>query len=72
MGFRDGIEAETVPRGLNEAPIRLISAKKLDPTWMLEWRLNAYRNWANMETSQGPPKWANIHYPGIDYQDMIY
>ena len=71
-GFVTDIEAETIPRGLNEDIIRLISAKKHEPDFMLEWRLKAYRYWANLERSEGAPKWANIHYPPIDYQDMIY
>ncbi|MBI3328651.1 MAG: Fe-S cluster assembly protein SufB [Nitrospinae bacterium] len=71
-GFVTDIEAETVPRGLNEGIIRMISAKKDEPDFMLEWRLKAYRNWARMEKSEGEPKWANIHYPSIDYQDIIY
>ena len=71
-GFVTDIEAETVPHGLNEDIICLISAKKLEPTWMLDWRLKAYRNWAKLEKSEAEPKWANIHYPAIDYQDIIY
>ncbi|MBI3327037.1 MAG: Fe-S cluster assembly protein SufB, partial [Nitrospinae bacterium] len=71
-GFVTDIEAETVPRGLNEDTIRLISAKKNEPDFMLEWRLKAYRYWAKLETSEAEPKWANVHYPSIDYQDIIY
>ncbi len=67
-GFVTPIESETVPRGLNEDIIRLISAKKKEPPFMLEWRLNAYRRWLTMKE----PRWANIAYPPIDYQDMIY
>jgi len=71
-GFVTDIEAETVPRGLNEDIIRLISAKKHEPDFMLEWRLKAYRYWAKQETSEAEPTWANVHYPSIDYQDIIY
>jgi len=67
-GFVTPIEEETVPPGLNEEVIRLISTKKKEPEWMLEWRLKAYRNWIKMEE----PKWANVHYPPIDYQKIIY
>ena len=67
-GFVTPIEAETVPRGLNEDIIRLISAKKKEPPFMLEWRLNAYRRWLTLKE----PKWPNVHYPSIDYQDMVY
>src|SRR5579885_912412 len=67
-GFVTEIEQETVPRGLNEDVIRLISAKKNEPEWLLEWRLKAYRHWLAMKE----PTWANVHYPTIDYQDIIY
>src|SRR5215210_1314367 len=71
-GFVTDIESDVIPRGLNEDTIRLISAKKNEPAFMLEWRLKAYRYWAKLEKSQAEPKWANVHYPPIDYQDMIY
>ncbi|OLE67610.1 MAG: Fe-S cluster assembly protein SufB [Acidobacteria bacterium 13_1_20CM_2_68_7] len=67
-GFVTDIEAETVPRGLNEEIIRAISAKKNEPEFMLEWRLKAYRHWLTMKE----PTWANVHYPRIDYQSIIY
>jgi Fe-S cluster assembly protein SufB len=68
-GFVTDIEADALPRGLNEDVIRLISAKKGEPPFMLEWRLRAYRRWLTMEE---PHHWANIVYPAIDYQDIIY
>ena len=71
-GFVTEIEADVAPRGLNEDIIRLISTKKNEPQFMLEWRLKAYRYWAKLEKSEAEPKWANVHYPPIDYQDMIY
>ncbi|MBI2113659.1 MAG: Fe-S cluster assembly protein SufB, partial [candidate division NC10 bacterium] len=71
-GFVTEVEADTIPRGLNEDVIRMISAKKNEPSFMLEWRLKAYRYWAKMERSAGEPKWANVTYPPIDYQDIIY
>jgi Fe-S cluster assembly protein SufB len=71
-GFVTEVEADTAPPGLNEEIIRLISAKKDEPAWMLEWRLKAYRHWEKLEKSQAEPKWANVHYPPIDYQSIIY
>ncbi len=68
-GFVAEIEAETVPPGLNEEIIRLISAKKGEPDWLLEWRLRAYRHWLTMEE---PHHWPNIRYAPIDYQSIIY
>jgi Fe-S cluster assembly protein SufB len=67
-GFVTDIETETVPRGLNEDIIRMISAKKNEPPFMLEWRLKAYRRWQTMTE----PHWSNVVYPPIDYQDIIY
>src|SRR4029450_2866181 len=71
-GFVTDIESDSIPAGLNEDVIRLISAKKHEPEFMLEWRLKAYRYWAKLEKSQAEPKWANVHYPPIDYQKIIY
>ena len=67
-GFVTEIESETAPRGLSEDTIRLISAKKSEPEWLLEFRLQAYRHWLTMTE----PKWPNVHYPPIDFQDIIY
>ncbi len=67
-GFYTDIESESVPPGLNEETIRLISAKKQEPAFMLEWRLKAYRHWLTMKE----PTWANIKYPPIDYQRIVY
>jgi len=67
-GFVTDIEADAIPRGLNEDVIRLISRKKNEPEWLLEWRLKAYQHWLTMKE----PTWANVHYPPIDYQDVIY
>ncbi|HEX5019636.1 MAG TPA: Fe-S cluster assembly protein SufB [Candidatus Binatia bacterium] len=71
-GFVTDIEADTVPPGLTEEIIRFISAKKNEPEFMLEWRLKAYRHWAKLEKSAAEPKWANVHYPPIDYQAIRY
>jgi Fe-S cluster assembly protein SufB len=67
-GFVTDIEADTIPKGLNEDIIRLISAKKGEPEFMLEWRLKAYRGWLKMDE----PHWPNVVYPPIDYQNFIY
>jgi Fe-S cluster assembly protein SufB len=67
-GFKTDIEADVIPRGLNEDVIRLISAKKNEPEFMLEFRLKAYRKWLTMEE----PVWPNVKYPPIDYQNIIY
>jgi Fe-S cluster assembly protein SufB len=67
-GFVTEIEADTVPRGLSEDVIRLISSKKNEPKFMLDWRLKAYRHWLTMEE----PKWSTVRYPPIDYQGISY
>nr|TFG54631.1 MAG: Fe-S cluster assembly protein SufB [Hyphomicrobiales bacterium] len=67
-GFVTDIEMDRAPKGLNEDIVRFISAKKNEPEWMLEWRLEAYRRWLEMRE----PKWARVHYPPIDYQDSYY
>jgi Fe-S cluster assembly protein SufB len=71
-GFVTDVAEDRAPKGLNEDIIRLISAKKKEPEFMLEWRLKAYRYWESLEKSQGEPKWANVKYPAIDYQDSCY
>jgi Fe-S cluster assembly protein SufB len=67
-GFVTDVETDTVPKGLSEDVVRLISGKKGEPAFMLEWRLKAYRHWLTMKE----PTWANVHYPAIDYNDIIY
>jgi len=67
-GFVTDIEADTIPPGLNEDVVRLISAKKNEPDWLLDWRLKSYRHWLTLEE----PKWHNVHYPPIDYQKSVY
>jgi Fe-S cluster assembly protein SufB len=71
-GFVTDIEDEQIPKGLNEEIIRIISAKKNEPEFMLEWRLKAYRHWSSLENAQAEPKWANIKYAPINYQDIVY
>jgi Fe-S cluster assembly protein SufB len=71
-GFVTSVEEDRIPKGLNEDVIRLISEKKGEPQFMLEWRLKAYRHWATLEKSQAEPKWANVKYPPINYQDIVY
>lgn len=67
-GFITDIESDTIPKGLSEDVIRLISAKKHEPEFMLEWRLDAYRHWLTLPT----PKWAKVHFPPVDFQDIVY
>ncbi len=67
-GFESDIDTDSAPKGLNEDIIRFISAKKEEPEWMLEWRLEAFRKWQKMVE----PKWPNVTYPEIDFQDIIY
>ena len=71
-GFVTDIGEDRAPKGLNEDIIRFVSAKKNEPEFMLEWRLKAYRYWESLEKSHAEPKWANIHYPPIDYQNSSY
>ena len=71
-GFISKIDEDRIPRGLSEDTIRLISAKKAEPEFMLEWRLKAYRHWASLERAQAEPKWAHVKYPPIDYQSIVY
>jgi len=71
-GFVSAVEADSTPPGLDEDLVRLISAKKNEPTFMLEWRLRAYRHWVTLERSAGEPRWANVTYPPIDYQKIVY
>ncbi|MBB3935382.1 Fe-S cluster assembly protein SufB [Aureimonas phyllosphaerae] len=67
-GFETVIEMDVAPKGLNEDTIRLISAKKNEPEWMLQWRLDAFERWKSMES----PSWARLDYPPIDFQDIHY
>ena len=67
-GFETRIESEKAPKGLSEDTIRFISAKKNEPEWMLNWRLDAYKRWLTMRE----PKWAKVEYGPIDYQDIYY
>ena len=67
-GFESDIDSDNIPKGLSEAVIRVISAKKEEPEWLLEWRLKAYRHWLTLT----PPTWPHVHYPAIDFQEIIY
>ncbi len=67
-GFETEIEVDKAPKGLSEEVIRFISAKKQEPEWMLEWRLEAYKRWLTMEE----PTWARVSYPKIDFNDLYY
>jgi Fe-S cluster assembly protein SufB len=68
FGFVTDVEQEIIPKGLDEGVVRLISSKKNEPEWLLEWRLKAFRHWQKMKE----PTWANVHYPPIDFQDLHY
>ena len=67
-GWSTHLDMDTFPKGLSEDTVRAISAKKEEPEWLLEWRLKAYSHWLTMKE----PTWANVHYPPINYQDIIY
>ncbi len=67
-GWESDIEMDFAPKGLNEDIVRLISAKKNEPDWMLDWRLKAYQRWLKMDE----PEWAMVHYPKIDFQEQYY
>ena len=67
-GFVTDIEVDEIPKGLNEDIIRIISEKKNEPDFMLEWRLKAFRHWQKIEE----PKWPNVTYPPVDYQNIVY
>ena len=67
-GFETAIESDLAPKGLDESTVRFISAKKNEPEWLLEWRLDAFRRWQTMEE----PTWARVDYPKIDFQDLYY
>jgi len=67
-GFSSDIESDMAPKGLSEDIVRFISAKKNEPQWMLDWRLDAYRRWLTMVE----PVWAKVHYPKLDFQDMYF
>src|ERR1700724_609286 len=67
-GFVTDVEVDSAPPGLNEDIVRFISAKKNEPPFLLEWRLKAFRHWQTMKE----PTWANVRYPAIDYQNIIY
>src|SRR5712691_8749 len=67
-GFVTDIESDKAPKGLDENTVRFISAKKNEPQWMLDWRLEAYRRWLTLRE----PKWARVNYGPIDYQELYY
>lgn len=71
-GFTSEIETEYAPKGLNEKIIRYISAKKNEPDWLLEWRLEAYKIWLDIKEKKGEPRWAHLTYPDIDFDEIIY
>lgn len=71
-GFVTEVDEERIPKGLNEDIIRVISEKKNEPEFMLQWRLKAFRHWDSLEKKNAEPKWANVKFPPIDYQNIVY
>jgi Fe-S cluster assembly protein SufB len=71
-GFVTDVEQESIPKGLNEDVVRLISTKKGEPEFMLQWRLKAYRHFESLQKKDAEPKWANVKFPPINYQDIVY
>ena len=72
FGWTTDIESESAPPGLNEEVIRWISSKKSEPEWLLDWRLKAFKHFEDLLAQERHPEWAGVHYPSIDYQDIIY
>src|SRR5690606_13498657 len=72
-GWETPVEADVIPKGINEDIVRMISAKKEEPEWLLEWRLKAFHYWKTLaEDRDRYPRWAHIRYPTIDFQDITY
>ena len=71
-GFSTDVEMELAPKGLNEGIVRLVSSKKNEPDWLLDWRLKAYEYWKKLQLEDAEPRWAKLRYPEIDYQDIYY
>ena len=71
-GFTTDVETEVVPKGLSEEIIKIISSKKSEPKWLLDWRLKAYKHWVAQDKKEGEPEWAMVDYPDINYQDIHY
>ena len=71
-GFTTDVDTELAPKGINESIVELISTKKEEPQWMLDWRMRAYKHWEKIHKQQKEPTWAKVNYPPIDYQDIYY
>ena len=71
-GFVTDVQTELAPKGLNEDIVRLISSKKNEPDWLLDWRIKAFKHWNKLESKKEQPKWAKIRNPEIDFQDIYY
>ena len=71
-GFTTDVDTELAPKGINESIVELISTKKGEPQWMLDWRMRAYKHWEKIHKQQKEPTWAKVNYPPIDYQDIYY
>jgi len=72
LGFTTDIETELAPKGLDESIVKLISEKKGEPKWLLEWRLRAFKHWMKLNNESKEPKWAKVQYSPIDFQDIYY
>ena len=71
-GFTTDVETELAPKGIDESIVELISKKKNEPQWMLDWRMRAYKHWEKINKNHKEPTWAKVNYPPIDYQDIYY
>ena len=71
-GFTTDVDTELAPKGLDESIVRLISQKKEEPNWLLDWRLKAFKQWEKLNNNSKEPKWAKVTYPPIDFQDIYY
>ena len=71
-GFTTDVDTELAPKGLDESIVRLISQKKEEPKWLLDWRLKAFKQWEKLNNNSKEPKWAKVTYPPIDFQDIYY
>ena len=71
-GFTTDVDTELAPKGLDESIVRLISQKKEEPEWLLDWRLKAFKQWEKLNNNSKEPKWAKVTYPPIDFQDIYY
>ena len=71
-GFTTEVETDVIPKGLSSDVVKMISKKKDEPEWLLEWRMKSFNHWEKQEEKEGEPEWAMVNYPKIDYQDIHY